>query len=532
MMDAASVRKRVGLNTVSLWMAKLAQICLGIVLTPLLLLELGKEGYGVCAIAMTIQSLAMIADLRIRVALARELAAALTNGEHERASRLASSGMVVYLALGTLMAAVCGLAAPWLAHWFNVSPALLDDTVALIRWYGGASILLSFLQPVYSSALAARNRFDLTNYTELAVTTSRGIVMIAVLILSTRDLLAWGVVMVLFQTVSVLAQRRLAMRVVPQIERRWALMDLRLFGSVLSLGGSLFLLRLAQLFSETLDPIILTAFLGPGAVALYRPGLSLVRMAGPFVQTLREQLHPLTTNAHVAGDTQRLQRLLIVGTRYTILLAIPVYTVLFVFAQPIIDVWVGRALGEEAIVSARVLMGLAVVEMTVCLGGSQFPVLMGANAVGFVVKLQLPLAVLNLIVSVLLVGYTPLGVFGVVVATIALTLVRRPLLTIYSAHVAGLTTIQYLRQAYLWPCVVLLIVAPFALALKLLFLPKTLPWLIASAVLTSAIWLVATWKIGLVETDRVMFRHLISSFRLRRRNSATASAEEPSPTGV
>jgi O-antigen/teichoic acid export membrane protein len=323
--------------------------------------------------------------------------------------------------------------------------------------------------------------------------------------------MAWVIVTLSFNTVAVVVQRHLVLRVVPEIERRPSLVDFRLFGSVLRLSGSLSLLRLSRVLSDTLNPIILTAFLGPSAVTFYRPGATLVRMAGPFAKALREQLQPLTTEAHVSGQKLQLQQLLIVGTRFTILLAIPIYVVLFVFAQAIVDAWVGPALGPGAVTTARVLMMLAVVEMAICFGGSQFPVLLGVNAVGFVVKLQLVLAVLNLVISVLLVGYTALGILGVIAATVVFEVLCQPLLMNYTARVVGLSVRDYLCAAYARPFAVMIAVAAFAQVLQIILQPHSLIMLLVVAALTGGWWAGITWCLGLEPADRTRVRNLATA---------------------
>lgn len=152
-MNKVNISKRLGLNTMSRWAASFAQMALGIFLTPILILELGTEAYGLCALATTINTLALIAEFRIRDSLTRELTAALTSGACDRASRLASTSVAVYGVLGSLAAALCIVSAPSLAIWFKVSPAMYNEAVDLIRYYGGWSTLIAFASPIYSSTL-------------------------------------------------------------------------------------------------------------------------------------------------------------------------------------------------------------------------------------------------------------------------------------------------------------------------------------------------------------------------------------------
>jgi O-antigen/teichoic acid export membrane protein len=274
-----------------------------------------------------------------------------------------------------------------------------------------------------------------------------------------------------------------------------------------SLGSYLSVLQLAQALGIYADPFILTAILGPSAVALYRAGTALPSRIQPFVR-VADQLHPFATAYHVSAQRTRLQETLVRGTRYTLLLGILPCVVLGVFAEPIARFWLARSLGPDYRLAARVLACWSVVELLVYTAGAQWPVLVAMKKLGFVVRLSLPLAVLNLAASACLVAWTPLGVVGAVVATIVIGVISRPIMIVYTARACGLSPMAYVRGAYLGPLVVLMALGAWATTLLRLGVADTLPGLAAAILGTGVAWLALTWCLGCTREDRRSFRDL------------------------
>src|SRR5258708_28811355 len=150
-----------------------------------------------------------------------------------------------------------------------------------------------------------------------------------------------------------------------------------------------------------------------------------------------------------------LQDGLIRGTRYTVLLGFLPWAVLGVFSEPIPRFWLSGALGSDYRLAGHVLAGWVIVELlTTTAGGAQWPIFLAVNKLRFLAWSQVPFAVLNLTVSIILVAWTSVGLLGVVVGTIVAALIRRPMLIIYAARACGLSTSTYVVIAYSRPALV------------------------------------------------------------------------------
>jgi hypothetical protein len=113
-----------------------------------------------------------------------------------------------------------------------------------------------------------------------------------------------------------------------------------------------------------------------------------------------------------------------------------------------------------------------------------------------------------LTLSIVLVAWTSLGVLGVVIGTIAVNLIRRPMLVIYAARVCGFSAKTYAMRAYARPGIVLVILIVLAAAWRWLGLAESLEGLLGGATAATAAWLPSVWWLGLTADDRKYIRSL------------------------
>lgn len=503
------VSRRIAWNAVTNWVAMVVHAAIGLALVPFLIGRLGREGYGLAALAGVVVSFTAVADLGLRGALSRHLAEQVALDNTRRFNELASTALALYLAIGAALATACFLVADPLARAFRVSDALLPDAVFLIRWYSSVSIFLSFLLPLFGAVVISNNRFDLRNYIVTGTSLLRGALLFAVLGLTDTGLYGWAVVGIASLAVQFGLLVITARRLWPAMEMRLRHLSWYAAKALASLGSSLFVLQLCGMLSVQSDPIVLTAFLGPSAVALYEPALAAAGAVRPVVQTLAEQLHPLATDLHVTGRQEELQQVLLRGTRYTLLMGVGVSVLLGVFAEPIMQVWLGRRLGPEYLVTAQVLVAWVVVDLFNYASGSLGPVLVGMNRLKFILWTQVPAAVVNLVASIWLVGYTRLGVVGVVIPTAVIGIIRRPVVSVYVARVCGLTARRYFLESYLRPIAVLTMLTAAAFGLRWAIGPASWLSLGACAAALGVSWAGLAWGIGLTRADRQAFRQLL-----------------------
>lgn len=490
-------------GVVANWLGTVANAVIGMLIVPLLLARFGKEGYGLISLVGVVTGVRTYLGFGLAGALQRELSAVGALGDREQYNTLLSTSLVIYLIMGLTFGGFCFVAAPLVVRWLNAPPSAASTAMLLVRWYAAPTIVLSFVSPLYASVLASNNRFDLLHSSVVTAVLCKGLALFAMLKLTSLSFAGWASIVLASQILEVGLQRYAARRIWAGLQLRLRAFSARSARSLFSLGLQLFLLRLIDILGITTDPMVLTSFLGPAAVALYSPPASLANQPKPIIDSLKSQLDPISSASFATGRMQDLQQILIRGTRLRLLPGILACVTTAVFAWPIQHVWLGRTLhASDVLITSRLLVLWSIIHLCTYAAGTQWPVLTGMRRVAFLAKTELPFAVVNLLASIYLVGFTRLGVVGVLIPTAVTAIIKRPISTVYCARQVGLPVSQYLKSAYARPLVVLVLLSMLAQGLRVLVQPTTLSALLLAAVITTVMWLVLCWYIGLERVDK------------------------------
>ncbi|MFW8602210.1 lipopolysaccharide biosynthesis protein [Desulfobacterota bacterium M19] len=504
---------RIALNLASNWVLKLVQVVIGLILVPFLLIKLGTDGYGIIGIVGVIVSMSQLTDLGLRSGLSRHLLAARAKENDRLFNQLVSTGLITYLGIGIISAIALFSYAPGLLSVFKIPERLQPEGLFLIRYYGAWTVLFSFMLPPFTAILLAYNRFDIVNGIGGVTALLRCILLLFILTVTDWGLYGYAMIEMGVQVIKLISLRIMAAHQHPKLLILPSLYNSDALRILFLLGSKMYIFNLARFISTKADAIILTTFLGPSAVAFYNPGARLSDMAAQFVNALRSQLWTLTTDAHESNNIKKLHKVLVLGTKYTVLLGSIVSAFLFVYAMPIMEIWIGHTpVGEHFTTCAWVLICWTLAYFFDYLGGTQWSVLLGMNQLNFLVYLMSALAVINILMSVILVGYTDLGVIGVVIPTAIISIIRRPIILWHCSRLAGISPWDYIHSAYIRPLAVFALVIVSAVILAMILPTTSIWWLLTSAICLGLIWMAGCWYIGFEEIDRYLFKSLVLRF--------------------
>jgi O-antigen/teichoic acid export membrane protein len=462
-------KRRLVINTLTGWMATGCRMAIGLVMVPFLLRHLGKDGYGLVGLMGVIVGFSAVADMGLRQALGRELSEKVANKDEAGFRMLSSTALALYLGIATVLIVAGWVLAPWFVEVFKVGDHLQHTAVWMLRLYGSITLLLSFITPVFTAGLQSFLRFDAMNMVQTFSGIASGILLfVCISFMPLPPIVIWAVV--------ILSMLLLDLLILWFFYRKWC------FGGVLGfcylngremkplfqLGGYMYVLQMVNTLSEKSNPLIVSYFFGTAGVAVYQLGEKLCVLLRPVVLTLSTQVHPLTTRFHVLDQQDKQRKILVLGTRYTLLFGLIFSAGIILFSEPFCRLWLFSTLGSDYLTVALVMKLWAVVNIFDYAGSMHWPVLLGMKKMPFTLAVQVPYAILCVSVSIYLVGFTDFGIPGVLVATILIDLVRRPIVTWYVARITGLSVFEYIRAAYLPPGIL------FALLLAFYFVAKNL----------------------------------------------------------
>jgi O-antigen/teichoic acid export membrane protein len=499
-------RRQTILNAITSWADMLCQGVMGLLLVPLLIERLGKDGFGLVCLLNVIVVYSSFADLGIRGALGRDLSALAAQGDKRGFTTLLTMAAMILLTIAGVL--TCGFylfRAP-LARALQIPTDLTATAQLLIPAYCGGMAILGFLTPVFASAVSAINRFDSVNVIRAAITLAGNFAML-LLLPGGSNAVVWWCSLVLVTQAALLLVTFCAF--VYHCRPLLSFTRIASFAPLVSLmhfGSKVFGLAFAGMMGTQTDPLILSAYLGPGAVAIYNPATRISAMIRPMVLVLANTLYPQTTQHHVTDDTERLKAVLLKGTRYTMLLGALATVTLLCLADAFSDLWLRGTLGKDALGVSSALKFIALIDAAEYAAGTQWPIMLAKRRINFLLSTQIIFSILNICLSIFLVGFTNAGVSGVFIGTLCSSALRRPLIIWHAAATCGIPLSHFIAYSYLPAGGVAALLAPFGVAVVALNYPTTWITLVVNAFFMLIYWTILTLAIGLCTQDRQRLR--------------------------
>src|SRR5204863_2277566 len=174
----------------------------------------------------------------------------------------------------------------------------------------------------------------------------------------------------------------------------------------------MFILDWSAKLNYSSDTLVIGAMLDTTAVAVYSVGLRLSQVAQQLTSQLNEALFPNVVDSDAARRHDRLQMILVQGTKLSLALAAPLCLGLIVTADSLIHSWVGTKF-SGSVLPMQILLAVVLIRVAT---GSANVIVRGAGQHKLLTYTNATTAVANLLLSIALVR--PLGLLGVAFGTL------------------------------------------------------------------------------------------------------------------
>jgi len=326
---------------------------LGLVATPLLVHGLGAEAYGVYALVLTLVGYFAFLDLGLGAATIRFLSRYAARGDRAAVERVLRTSIGAYLALGLLGGLLVAGLASTLVGLLDVSTGL-RETASTALVVAGVGFAVNMPLAVFGAVPTALQRIDLANAITVASATLGlgGAVALVVGGAGLTSVLVWTVcVSALSLAAFVLLARRLlpGVRLTPRIDVP-ELRELGRFGLVK------FANQLSVQTVYHLDKLLVAALVSVAAVTFYVVPVAIAQRLTTLVGTVSVAFLPAATQLHAEGDRARFAELVFRAEKLVALSVLPVAAALVVFAEPLLDLWLGAEFAERSAWPLRLLV--------------------------------------------------------------------------------------------------------------------------------------------------------------------------------
>ena len=489
-------------------------IVLGIFLMPFTMHHLGKAEYGLWMLAASMTAYLQLLDLGYGSGLVRQLTQADARGAEDEMNVILSTFFVIYTAIGIVALLAVGALTVFVVPLF---PNLSAPEIRTAQWVVailGVRTALAFPMSLYGAVTTARQRFALTGWIAVGVALLQGAATYIVL-RSGYGLVTLVAVSTIISAASYAAYIAAAKQTFPELRMARGRFSTAQAREVTAFSLYLFLIGLAGHVALNLDNLVIGAYLGTSAIAVYTVASRLADYQRQLCGQFSGLLFPVVVRFDAGRDAAALKVTLLDGTRITLGLVVGVTVCLIAFGDVVISRWMGAGFAESvAPLYALALLGIVVVGQgpagSILLATGRHRLVALASVIDIILKVTLTIALVR-----------PYGLVGVALGTlIPYALLNVGVLIPAACRSVGVSVRAFAAAVTTPSTVAALPAALIAILLRAASRPESLAAIVVESMLVGTVYLMAFCLLGLRSGDRTRYlgsmrRMALASFRPR-----------------
>jgi len=446
-----------------------------------------------------------ICDLGIRASTGRYIAFYLGKKDYKSLDETIRTaiGFFFLISLGVLfIGIVVGLNFPYL---FSNLPPSYFRVVRVILPLLAVNIIVTAISAIFSSILAAFDRFDLFQSINITVILVRAAGTILALAIGFK-IVGLAVVIIIASLLSLFGNYYFARKVYTSLNVFPFLLNKQRLRELFRYGIAAFIFSIAYRLINQTDLFLVGTLIGIKQVTIYSIAGMLVLYSWGFIEQIGQSIFPLMQKTAAKNELTSVKSFCFNQIKITLIVGLPIYIGFIFFGDDFIKLW----MGVDFINAYAVLVILSIARILNIFSVSMGPTLAATGYVRFNTIIIIIEAVLNLIFSIVFVASFNLGLIGVAAGTlISLFLVRFLVHPIYTCRKLNFSLKQYyVRTVY--PGILVLVGLSFcAVVINLFFAADSWLFFIVKVILFATAWILINVFVFLSATERnYLFRFI------------------------
>jgi O-antigen/teichoic acid export membrane protein len=436
-------------NVAADYVAIAIDLAIGVVMLPFNIAHLGQSAYGLWVLTTSVTTYFSILDLGYGSAQVKFAAQYRALGDRDALNQITSTIFFLFTGIAVVAYAVALILAFNLGEIFRLGD-VERDTARSVLLIISAQIALGLPFSVFGGITNGFQRFYVNTLISIATSLTVAAATVVVL-LSGYGLIELVAVTTSIRVAALMAYRATAYRSFPGLSVRWGHVRRARLREVSAFSIFLLVIEVAQKINYTADTMVIGAFLGTAAIATWTVGARLIAAVRMLSQAAGRFLFPSIVDGATRDSPERLQLLLIQGTRLSLAMVVPLAMTLALLADLVVAAWVGPRFADSTII-VRLLAIVVVLRIGT---STAYAVLKGGGHHQFAAASSVLVAVTNLVLSMLFVQR--LGLAGIALGTLIPVFSSCVFVLIPKAcRRARLPLFTFVREAVwpaLWPAV-------------------------------------------------------------------------------
>ncbi|HUS35361.1 MAG TPA: oligosaccharide flippase family protein [Verrucomicrobiae bacterium] len=518
-LTSEEVKRHIYRNSISNYAFLVVRLGLGAVLFRLIIQELPAEDFGFWSVLWSMLGYGILLDFGFGFTAQKRVAELCVKRDWDCLSKVLSTIFYTYVGIALGIIVVGYFAAPLIIKALaGVSPANVERYTLILRVFL-VGIGIAFPLGIFPEMLRGQQRICLANNLQL-VSYLVSFTCILLCLANNWNLL-WLFVFSLGGTLlGDLLCGVAAMRRMPTVVLAPRLFSRAMIRETTRFSVYAYINTLTTVILTRTDQIVISTGLALASVAIYQAGAKVAEMFSGFALQIAETLSPAAAHFHASGDRTGLRDLLVKGTRFTVLVATPMYLCCAFFLTPLLKLLTGSLPPTETFWVGQIL--LLWIYMTVLTQSVTKRVFMMCGHEKRLMWLGLGEAGMNLALSVTLVLIFKNVLCVAVGSLVATCFFGWLFIWPWAAKEAGIGSWKLARAVLFpawvacWPLIGLIAIIRF---MPRLYRSDSLGLFMIEAMIAGAVAAVGLWKLALDDDERAKFSGYFLS-RFGRRSAA------------
>lgn len=424
-------RKRLAVNMIANIIAFGVQFGVSFVLTPYIINTLGAEAYGFVPLANNFIGYTNIITVALNSMASRFITIEMNRGNTAKANEYFNSVFIANIILALILLIPSVTIVLYINDFLAIPAGLLTD----VQWtfsFAFISLLGGLILSVYGCAFFVHNRLDLNAKRNIEGNIIRAVVLIALFMVFQPKIYFVTATMLIVNVYIWVTNVYYTRKLVPELTIGFGRFKWNAVKELLSSGVWNSVNELSTVLLTTLDLLLMNMFVGAQASGEY----SLVKVLPTFMQSIVGVMVNVFIPQFTIYYAKRQHKKFLNSIMFSIkvmgwLLTIPI-GYLIVFGGDFYRVWVP---GQDAdLLQALSILTLVPLIVT-CSINTIYNVYTVTNKLKVPALVWLVIGVINVLLVIVLLKFTPLGIWTIPIVSFAMVLARNLTFTpIYAAH--------------------------------------------------------------------------------------------------
>ncbi len=412
------MKKQVTKNLIINVFSFIASVVIGLWMTPYLLKHLGLVAYGLIPLAMFFSQYIGVIINSINMSINRYLLIAIQQKNKQEGISIFSTSLVIMAVFVIVQALIMFFVLLNINTVFKIPKLLLVDAT----WLFGLTFLgysLSLIRSVYGTSLFANNRLDILRTIDIIQNVTRVIFIVVFFLYDSPSLFYIGVANLLSAILAFIPTIIYFKKFTPELNFQLKHFNKSKVSDLSKMSFWVLLNQVGVLLLGNLDLYLVNKLLGGEYTGEYAIVSQVVNLFRTLATLFAGVIAPIIMICHANNEIEKLKKVMMIAAKFMIVLIVVPLALLIGFSKNLIGLWLGSEFVYlYGLVSFSLLFYVIAIPIM-----PLYNVNVAFNKVKSPALVALGLGLINLISIFILLNYSDLKLWGVVVVKLIIEII-------------------------------------------------------------------------------------------------------------